>query len=117
MIDILIIAAVILLALIGIVSAVRHFRGQGGCCGGGGYRPKRKKLKNVRFIRKFKVDGMQCAHCRQRVEEVVNDICGASGKVALRLGELTVSLAEDVDDGVIISRIERAGYTVTERVE
>ena len=55
---------------------------------------------------------MHCEHCKNRVEEVVNDIGGVAAKVDLRKNELTVSYAENVDDEIIISRIERAGYTV-----
>ena len=41
-----IIIAVIAVAIgFGIYSAVKHFKGQGGCCGGGSYKPKKKKLK------------------------------------------------------------------------
>ena len=56
---------------------------------------------------------MHCDHCKNRVEEVVGDIKGVAGKVNLKKGELTVSYAEEVDDELIKSRIERAGYKVT----
>lgn len=109
----LIIIAVIIIALaIGVVSAVKHFKGKGGCCGGGSYKPKRKKLKNVLYKKTFKVDGMHCEHCKNRIEEVVNDINGIAGRVDLGKGELTVSYAEEVSDELIKSKIERAGYTV-----
>ena len=98
----------------GILSAVRHFRGQGGCCGGGSYKPKKKKLAGVRYRKIFVVDGMHCEHCKNRVEEVVNDIRGVAGKVNLKKGELVVSYAEDVDDQTVKDRIERAGYVVTD---
>ena len=55
---------------------------------------------------------MHCEHCKNRVEEVVNDIKGVAGRVNLKKGELTVFYAEDVSDEVIRERIERAGYTV-----
>ena len=55
---------------------------------------------------------MHCQHCKNRVEEVVNDIKGIAGKVDLKKGELTVSYAEDVADEIIKARIERAGYEV-----
>ena len=106
---------IVLLAIIvffGIRSSAAHFRGQGGCCGGGGYRHKRKRLKNVICKKTFKVDGMKCANCKARVEELVDGIDGLSGKVDLKKGELTVSYAKPVDDGLIKERIERAGYRV-----
>ena len=110
----IIIAIIALAAGSGIYSAVKHFKDQGGCCGGGSYKPKKKKLKNVLYQKTFKVDGMHCDHCKNRVEEVVNDMKGIAGAVNLKKGELTVSYAEEVADDVIKSRIERAGYTVTE---
>jgi len=113
MTDIIIIAVIIVIAVIGISSAIRHFKGQGGCCGGGSYRPRKKKLKNILYTKTFTVDGMHCDHCKRRVEEVVNDMAGIAGRVDLKKGELTVSYAEKVDDGLITAGIEKAGYTVT----
>ena len=55
---------------------------------------------------------MHCEHCKARVEEVINDIQGVSGSVDLKNGTLTVSYAENVEDELIQSKIERAGYTV-----
>ncbi len=99
---------------IGIIYTVKHFKGEGGCCGGGGYKPKRKKLSGVKYTHTFKVGGMHCEHCKNRVEEVVNDIKGVAGRVDLKKGELTVSYAEDVCDDIIKEKIEKAGYTVEE---
>ena len=113
MTDIIIIAIVIVIAAIGIRSTIKHFRGQGGCCGGGDYKPRKKKLKNILYTKTFTVDGMHCDHCKNRVEEVVNDMAGIAGKVDLKKGELTVSYAEPIDDERIVARIEKAGYIVT----
>ncbi len=110
----LIIVVIILLAAGGgIFYTVRHFKGQGGCCCGGGYKTKKKKLKRVIYKKKFEVEGMHCGHCKNRVEEVVNDIKGVAGSVNLKTGELIVSYAEEVDDELIKTRIEKAGYNVT----
>lgn len=112
MVDILIIIIIVVIALVGIRSAIRHFKGQGGCCGGSGYTPKKKKLKNVLYTKTFTVEGMHCDHCKNRVEEIINDMHGLAGQVDLKKNELTVSYAEDTDDSIIIARIEKAGYTV-----
>jgi len=66
----------------------------------------------VLYQKNFKVEGMHCEHCKARVEEVVNDIQGVSGSVNLKKGILTVSYAEDVDDELIKSKVERVGYKV-----
>lgn len=110
--DIIIVAVILIAATVGIFSAVRHFRGQGGCCGGGSYKPKKKKLKNILFRKVFTVDGMHCYHCKNRVEEVVNDLDGASGNVNLKKGELIVSYSKNISDETLISRIEKVGYMI-----
>ena len=107
--------------IIGIITAiivmacsysVKHFRGEGGCCGGGSYKPKRKRLSGVKYKKVFRVGGLHCEHCRRRVEEAINDITGIAGRVNLKRGELCVSYAEDVDDATISWAIARAGYTL-----
>lgn len=110
-----IIVAIITIAFgLAACSVKKHFKGQGGCCGGSSYKPKKKKLPAVLFQKVFIIDGMHCEHCKTRVEEVVNDICGIAGKVNLKRGELVVSYAENVTDDTVKARIEKAGYTVTE---
>lgn len=109
----IIIGIIVLIAAIAVFYTVKHFKGEGGCCGGGSFKPKRKKLKNVKYTKTFRVDGMHCDHCKGRVEEVVNDIKGVAGRVNLKKGELTVSYAEDVADEIIIAKIERAGYSAS----
>ncbi len=105
-------AIIIVIAVLGIRSTVRHFSGQGGCCGGGDYKAKRKRLSKVIARKTFQIEGMHCKHCKNRVEEIVNDIKGTAGRVNLKKGELTVLYAENVEDDIIKSRIEKAGYHV-----
>ena len=110
--NLIIIAIIAVVAVIGVVYTVKHLKGKGGCCGGGGYRAKKKKLANVLYEKTFQVEGMHCENCKARVEEVVNDIKGIAGRVDLKKNELTVSYAEEVDDELIKARLQRAGYTV-----
>ena len=108
----IIIGIIAVMVAIGVIYTVKHFKGEGGCCGGGSYKPRRKKLSDVKYKKTFKVGGMHCEYCKNRVEEAVNDIKGVAGKVDLKKGELTVSYAEDVADEIIKTKIERVGYTV-----
>lgn len=110
--DYIIIGVLIVAIVVGVIFTVKHFKGEGGCCSGRSFKPKKKKLSTVKYQKTFKVDGMHCEHCRGRVEEVVNDIKGVAGRVDLKKSELTVLYAEDVDDELIISRIEKIGYKV-----
>lgn len=48
LVDVIIIAILFILVIIGIRSSVKHFKGEGGCCGGGSsVKVKRKKLKQI----------------------------------------------------------------------
>ena len=108
---IILLVLVVVVVAIGLWSTVRHFRGKGGgCCGGGDYKPRKKKLSHVAGQKTFQVEGM---HCTVRVEEAVNDIKGAAGKVDLKKGLLTVSYAESLDDEQVKQKVERAGYHLT----
>lgn len=111
--DYIILALIVLVAFIGIIETVKHFTRRSGCCGGGGYKIKRKRLRSVVAKKKFKVEGMKCSACAQRVEETVNDIEGVSGRVDLRTSTLTVSYSRDVDDALITSRLDRLGYKIS----
>ena len=97
----------------GIRSYAKKLRQGGGCCGGGDYKPRKKKLSHVAGQKTFQVEGMHCEHCKVRVEEAVNDIKGAAGKVDLKKGLLTVSYAESLDDEQVKQKVERAGYHLT----
>ncbi len=108
----IIIAIIVVLVVVGLSSTVKHFARKGGCCGGGSYKSKKKRLSSVAYAKTFKIEGMSCEHCKNRVEEIVNDIDGISGKVSLKKGELVVSYMKSIDDNILINRIERAGYKV-----
>ncbi|MEE1200998.1 MAG: heavy metal-associated domain-containing protein [Christensenellales bacterium] len=112
MTDFVIVGIIIVVVAIGIVYTVKHFKGEGGCCGGGNYKPKKKKLPKVLYKKTFHVEGMHCEHCKNRVEEVVNDIEGVSGMVNLKADELIVSYAAEVSDEEIKAKIERVGYKI-----
>ena len=113
--DYIIIAIIAVIAVIGLRSAIRHFKGQGGCCGGSDYKSRRKKLALVKYQKTFRVEGMHCEYCKNRVEESVGDIKGVAGKVNLKQGLLTVYYAEDVADDVIKARLESKRVVGTPR--
>ena len=114
MTDYIILGIIAVIVVVAAILSIRHFKGEGGCCGRGGYKPKKKKLKGVKYKKIFKIDGMHCEYCKNRVEEVVNDIKGVAGTVNLKKSELTVSYTEVVDDEVIKTKIEIAGYTFSQ---
>ena len=63
MTDYVIVGILIILIVIGIRSSVKHFKGEGGCCGGdSSVKVKRKKLKQVVKERTVIIEGMTCEH-------------------------------------------------------
>ena len=58
--NIIIIGVIVVLILLGIRSSMKHFRGEGGCCGGSTPAPKQhKKLKNVIAKKTIIIEGMK----------------------------------------------------------
>lgn len=112
MTDGLILAIVVVVVFLGIRSSVKHFARKGGCYGSSDYKPKKKKLPKVLYQKTFQVEDMHCEQCKRRVEEAVNDISGVAGVVHLKKGELTVSYETDVEDEVIMAKLEKRGYRV-----
>ena len=110
----IIIFIVVILVAVSIRPALKHMRGQGSCCGGGGTYVSKKKLQNVTARKTAVVEGMTCENCKARVERAINDLDGLAGQVNLRKKEVRISMERDVDDEVIRAAIEKVGYTVVE---
>lgn len=113
--NVIIIAIIAVLAGVGLKSSLKHFKGEGGCCGGGSdIKVERKKLKNVIRQRTVIVEGMTCEHCKNRVENALNELDGVSVKVNLKKKTAFVSMEKMVSDEEIKKAIELAGYEVSE---
>lgn len=110
----IIVAILVLIAVIALGTLVKR-AGRKGCCGSAGdYKPRKKKLQSVSAIRTFRVEGMHCEKCSNRVTEAVNDLPGVAASVDLKKGIVTVFYEQKVPDEQIKARIERRGYLVTE---
>ena len=113
--DIIIVAVIVILVFVGIRSTVKHFKGEGGCCGGSApVKKQRKKLKTVSAQKVVIIEGMTCDHCKNRVEKSINEIDGAAAKVKLKKKEAIVSMEKEIGDEIIRTAIEKAGYEVVE---
>ena len=113
--DIIIIGIIVIMILIGIRSSVKHFKGESGCCGGGStVKVKKKKLKQIIAQKIVLIEGMSCEHCKNKVEQRLNELDGVAAKVNLKKKEAVVSLAKEVSDDELRRVIERAGYEVVE---
>ncbi len=109
-----IVGILVILIIIGICSGIKHFKGEGGCCGGGSVvKTKRKKLKQIVKQRTVVIKGMTCEHCKTRVESRLNALEGVSVKVSLRRKNAVVSMEKDIEDEVI-KRTMHYAFTVND---
>lgn len=113
--NLVIIAVLAVVVLIGATSTVKHFQGKVACCGGGGGSVRsQKKIKNPIEKRTIVIEGMMCENCRNRVEWAINDIEGAAARVDLKRKEAVVSMDREIADDALRAAVEKAGYTVTD---
>ena len=115
MADVIIIGILLILLIIGICSSIKHFKGEGGCCGrASSVKVKRKKLKQVVKQRTVMIEGMTCEHCKARVESRLNALDGVSAKVNLKKKTAAGSMEKEVSDEQIKKVVENAGYQVVD---
>ena len=117
MTDIIVILVIAVFVLLGVRSTIKHFKGEGACCGGGGgsivLDIPDKKLDNPVLGKKvLKISGMHCEHCVKAVTEAINKIDGAAAKVNLSENEAVVSYDRELDDEQLRKIVKDAGYRV-----
>ena len=112
--DLVIIAIIGVLFLVGMNSCRKHFQGKGSCCGGGSTYISKKKLKKVIGKKTVIIEGMTCENCKARVERAINDMDGLAAKVNLKKKTAMISIEREVSNEEIKVAIEKAGYTVIE---
>ena len=107
-----IIVIILLVAVVfGIKETVKHFKGEGACCGGGSSKPKKKKLEGKVVCKyAFRIEGMHCANCANAVTRAINDIDGAAAKVSLKKKTAIVSCDREIEAFVIEEAISKRGY-------
>lgn len=112
--NLIIILFLIVIILIGLKSSMKHFKGQGGCCGGSDeiVQAQPKVLKHVLVQKSVMIEGMHCNHCKKWVEESINAIEGASAVVNLEKKEAVVSMEKEISDQIICNAVVKAGYKV-----
>ena len=114
MTDYLIAGVILTILLTAVFSIKKKAKSKASCCGSGAYAAKSRKLKIVAEKKTFRVEGMRCQNCVNRVIEDVQDIPGTSASVNLKKGLVTVSLEQSMDDRVIAAAIEKHGCKVIE---
>lgn len=115
MVDIIIIIIVVILLGAALKGSIKHFKGEGSCCGGSHESlALDKKVLSSPIIGKItlKITGMHCQNCVNKVTNAINSIEGASAKVDLDLQEAVISYDRPIDKKELYQVIEKSGYHV-----
>lgn len=113
-----IIIILVLVIIFAVKNSVKHFKGEGGCCGGGGEPVTKreipdKTLKGPKIGEKsVSISGMHCDHCVMAVTKAINRIDGASAKVNLKQNRAVVSYDRPISDAAIKAAVEAEGFQV-----
>ena len=116
--DVIIILILIVILGFAVKISIKHFNGEGACCGGGSgqvktKRPKKKKLDGpVIGTRTIKISGMHCQNCVNSVTRALNSLDGVSAKVSLRDNSAEVSFDRSVEEDRLRRAVEDAGFEV-----
>ena len=115
--NIVAIVVLILIIALAISGSIKHFKGEGACCGGSSVVkvPDKKLDKPVIGKKTIWVEGMHCENCKNRVKRTINSIDGASCKINLRKGRVDIEFDREIDDQVFTEAIENLGYHVKQR--
>lgn len=115
---IVIIIIILAAAGFGIRASMKHFRGEGGCCGGScsvpEEPPERKSLSGPKLGEKvIHIEGMHCENCKNKVIRALNRLEGVSAEADLESGTATVSYDREIAEETLRFTVETLDYRVT----
>ena len=112
--NIIIIAVLAVVLFFALKGTVKHLKGEGACCGGAkAIKEPDKKLSGPVINKKvFRIDGMHCQSCANRVKRAINGIDGVSAKPDLMKKQVAIKYEKEVPDETLVKEIENLGYKV-----
>lgn len=116
--DAVIILVIVVFLIFALKGSIKHFKGEGSCCGGGSgsVKPKKpeKKTLDGPVIGQctIRVSGMHCQNCVNSVTSALNAIEGVSARVSLKANRAEVSYDREVDETELKQAVEKAGFKV-----
>lgn len=109
----IVIGILVICVILAFVNSRKHFKGEGGCCGGGSeLKVKKQHIKEVVETKEIIIEGMTCDNCRKRIENRLNSLDQVNAKVKLKEKKAIVKLGEKISDELLISTIESMDYKV-----
>ncbi len=112
--NIIIILVIAIIIFFAVKNTISHFKGDGGCCGGGSgvkmIRPK--KLEKVVAVKTIRIEGMVCDNCSARIHNALNSIDGVNAKVNRSKGLAVVKLGREFEEEKLKKAVTDLGYEV-----
>lgn len=110
-----IIGILLVVIVVALLRARKHFKG-GGCCGSGSNTIRLKKTLDAPKIgeKTMIIEGMHCENCEIRVENALNRLDGASCKVSWKKKAATIAYSAEISDALLKTTVESMGYKVTQ---
>ena len=96
-------------------AALRHFKGEGGCCGGGAGEPPPvadKAIGPAVARRELALGGLHCMKCVARVKAALEALPGVAAEVTLDPQRAIVRMDREVSDEALRKAIEDQGFQV-----
>ena len=108
-----IIGILLVVLILAVLRAKKHFKG-GGCCGSGSNTIRDKKSLTAPKIgeKVMTIEGMHCENCEIRVENALNRLDHVACKVSWKKKNAVISYSEEVSDDILKETVERLGYQV-----
>ncbi|MDD2979900.1 MAG: heavy metal-associated domain-containing protein [Hespellia sp.] len=116
--NIIVVVVLVIIIILAVKGSTKHFRGEGGCCGGScsdcAPKTEKKKLTGNKIAEKIiHIEGMHCENCKNSVERQINKIDGAVANVNLKKNIAVVSLDREVPDEVLKKAVEQVDFAVS----
>ena len=113
MINIILVLFIIVVFAFALRNSIKHFKGEGSCCGGGGGTLVEKTQLENPVVEKKTVftEGMKCSECAKKLWNSLNKIEELSvKKVNFKNGTAVFEASRNISEEEIKSAVENAGY-------
>lgn len=115
MVDMIIVILVIVLLGFALKGSLKHFKGDGSCCGRSHESLDMQEKKSTSPVigkKLLKIEGMHCDNCVKQVMDAINKIDGVSAKVDLQSQTATIFYDREINDHELYQAVENAGYHI-----
>lgn len=114
-VDILLVLIVIIILIFALKGSMKHFNGEGACCGGNVNNKVKVDDKNIShypYTITVYTEGMKCDGCKLKVENALNAKSGICATANYHKNIVKVHMKENLSDEIITKVVEEAGYRV-----